>query len=98
MATQSSAGRIDSHDVEEHVQIVKPWEMILRQMSPGPFHGQLEYLQVNGMLIYREHWTRSILATGATPEGYFMFGSPLAPRNHIDWCGGKASPRRLAYA
>ena len=98
MATQNSAGRIDSHDVEEHIQIVKPWEMILRQMSPGPFHGRIEYLQVNGMLVYREHWTRRILGNGATPEGYFMFGSSLAPANHIDWCGADINPRHLGYA
>jgi AraC-like DNA-binding protein len=70
---------------------------ILRQMSPGPFHGRIEYVELNGLLIYREHWTRRILATGATPEGYFVFGGSLSPRNSVDWCGGEANSRQLAF-
>ena len=48
-------GWLEGHDIEEYNQIVNPWDVILRQTSPGYFHGRMEYLQVNGIIVYREH-------------------------------------------
>lgn len=97
MPPQASAGRIETQDIDAYQQIIPPWQVILRQMSPGRFRGRMEYVQVNGILIYREHWTQRVLATGATPAGFFMFGGPASPRTRIDWCGSKLDPQCLAY-
>ena len=97
MFTLASAGRIDTRDIAEHRQVVQPWELILRQMSPGPFRGRIEYVRVNGILFYRERCTRRVVATGTTPPGYFVFGSPSSQSAPIDWCGGKIHPGRLAF-
>ena len=77
---------------------MQPWELLLRQMSPGPFRGWIEYVQVNGILLYREHCTRRVMATGSTPPGCFVFGSSSSPRTRIDWCGAKIAPGLLAFA
>ncbi|ESQ16350.1 MAG: hypothetical protein N838_26700 [Thiohalocapsa sp. PB-PSB1] len=75
MSTTASAGRISTHDLEEHCQVLEPWDLILRQMSPGRFDGKLNYVQINGMLLYREHWSQPVMATGGAPAGYMLFGS-----------------------
>ena len=97
MSPQGNAGRIVTHDIEECQEIVYPWDVILRQMSPGRFHGQMDYVQVNGLLIYRENWTRSVHASGTTPAGYFMLGTTLKPDNRTSWCGSDLSTSNLAF-
>lgn len=97
MSTTASAGRIATHDLDEHCQVLEPWELVLRQLSPGRFHGQLNYVQINGMLFYREHWSQRVMATGGVPAGYVLFGSPSAPGIEIDWCGKEIHPGYLAY-
>ena len=57
---KTAVGRLESRDVDEHSQLVKPWEVKMRQMSPGQFRGRIEYLQINGILIYREHYTQRV--------------------------------------
>ena len=98
MSVKASAGRIDSYDVDEHMQATEPWEVIHRQMSPGKFHARLDFLLVNGIILYRERWSHLTMVTGATPEGYFLFGGPSLPGNNIDWCGGDINSQSLAYA
>jgi AraC family ethanolamine operon transcriptional activator len=98
MTPPGSAGRIETHDIEACQEIVDPWDVILRQQSPGSFHGRMDYVQVNGLLIYRENWSRSVLASGTTPAGYFMLGTTLIPEKSTSWCGGDLSTSKLAFA
>jgi len=93
----ASVGRIDTRDIDEFQQYVAPWEVILRQTSPGVFLGRTEYLQVNGILLYRERCSHRFIATGASPEGFFMFGGPASPRTHVNWCGTELNARCLAF-
>ena len=96
MVSSNIVGCLEGHDIEEYNQIVAPWDVILRQTSSGQFHGRMEYLQVNGIIVYREHWSQSVLATGATPPGYFMFGNTLQPEKRTDWCGQVIGPEIFA--
>ena len=97
MTQQNAAARIESHDVDELSLLVKPWELILHPVSPGPFHSLLECVQVNGILVYREHLALRQLATGSTPADYFTFGAPLSGKKPVDWCGSGANSKRLCY-
>ena len=97
MPSNASAGRIETQDIDEHRQVLQPWDLILRQMSPGRFGGRMEYVQVNGILCYREHWTHRVIGTGQTPGGFFLFGGSSSPGTQIDWCGAEIHPGRLAY-
>ena len=97
MTHQNAAARIESRDVDELSMLVKPWELILRPVSPGPFHSLLECVQVNGILIYREHLALRQLATGSTPADFFTFGAPLPAKNPVNWCGNEGNSKRLCY-
>ena len=95
---ETRTGVLHTWDVDEQREVAQPWDLILRQMSAGPFHGRLEYVYVNGILLYRERWTRRIVGTGKTPAGYYMLGGPSLPGTRIDWCGTTLGPTRLALA
>ena len=97
MSHQNAAARIESRDVDELAMLVAPWELILHPVSPGPFHCLLQCVQVNGILVYREHLALRQLATGSTPADYFTFGGPLPAKKSVDWCGGEATSKRLCY-
>lgn len=98
MSVKAIAGIAETFDVEEQMQAAQPWEVIIRQMSPGKLHVWTEFLQVNGIILYREHWSNLAMITGATPEGYFVFGGPSVPEINVDWCGKELGKQRLAYA
>jgi len=97
MTISASAGRIETGDVEQFNQSALPWDVVMRQVSLGRFHHQAEFLQVGGMLMYREHVTRRILVTGATPTGFFAFGGPVSPKTDIKWCGDSLGTQRLVF-
>jgi AraC family ethanolamine operon transcriptional activator len=97
MTHQNAVARIESHDVDELSMLVKPWELILKPVSLGPFHCLLECVQVNGILVYREHLALRQIATGSTPAGYFTFGGPLPASKPVDWCGIESTSKQLCY-
>jgi len=90
-------GVLEIRRLVDQSTVAQPWKLTLRQISPGPFHGRLEYLRVNGILLYRERWSRRVVGTGETPPGYYIFGGPLLPKTRIFWCGTTLGPTRLAF-
>ena len=90
------SGRIESRDIEEHRELVQPWDVDFCQLSPGRFQGSLEYVLVNDLLIYRERWSHRVAVTGTSPPGFFMFGSALPETPNVRWCGDSAEPSMLA--
>jgi AraC family ethanolamine operon transcriptional activator len=95
---KTAVGRVESGDVDEHSRLVEPWEVKMRQMSPGQFRGRIEYLQINGILLYREHYTQRVIGVGAAPNRYFVFGSPSCPQYDIAWCGENICSERIAFS
>ena len=51
-----SAGTIETNDVDAHSEALKPWDLTMRQLSPGSFRGRIEYVQIGAMIVYRERW------------------------------------------
>lgn len=97
MLTPAAAGRIEARDIEQLQEVVRPWEVILRQISPGRLGARMDYLQVNGILLYREHWSHRVVATGATPAGFFFFGGPSVRKLQVAWCGNEVGSGCLAF-
>lgn len=97
MTAQASAGRIDTRDIDELEQVVQPWDVVLRQTSPGKLHASMDYVQVNGIVLYRERWSHRIVATGATPPGFFFFGGPTLSGPGLGWCGTDLGTECLAF-
>jgi len=98
MSLVASAGRIESHDIEEFNQIASPWQVQMRQMSAGHFRSETEFLNINNIMLYRERANKESMITGGAPDGLFMIGGTLTPSNHIDWCGTTPSTQCLAFA
>lgn len=87
MNTGSSCdtGQLEVTHVEQLQQVVFPWQVQLQQLSPGEMTSKMEFLLVNGIMLYREFWSQSIYAMGLTPAGYQMFASGF--KSPTRWCG-----------
>lgn len=93
----ASTGRIDTHDIDEYSQTTPPWDVVLRQASFGQFQGTTEFVQIGGMLMYRELWTRRVLVNGGSPAGFYVVGGPISPKTDIHWCGSSLDRQRQAF-
>ena len=92
----TAAGQLYSHSVEEQAAAVDPWDVTLRQVSPGPFHGSMQFASLGDILIYRDCWSQHTVARGALPRGYFMLGTGARPHSGINWCGDDTDAQLLA--
>jgi AraC family ethanolamine operon transcriptional activator len=97
MESATKAGIIHAEDVDEHREAVRPWDVAIRQVSPGKYRAKTEYSGLNRILLYREHCSRRLMVTGATPAGYLVLGIPWSAGTKIDWCGGEINRGRLAF-
>jgi AraC family ethanolamine operon transcriptional activator len=97
MSTEAhNSGVIDAHDIDELNYSVFPWQLDMRQMSPGKLHAHIGYVEVNGMLLNREYWSQSISAIGTTPTGYLALSGPCTERL-FKWHGTEIDTQHLIY-
>ena len=91
--------RIESDDVLEYTHLLRPWDVEIEQLSPGPFDGSLEAVKTPSMLLYSERWARRAQVRGSNPPGYILIGAHLAwRRSPLTWCSADLGPRTLACA
>jgi len=97
MSTDSpgESGRIDGYGTETYLAAMSQWDLELRQVSPGEFHWNANYVRVGSMLLYRERFSRRAIFTGATPPGRVMIACSRSGRPSIDWCGELVHAGRL---
>lgn len=98
MDIEALAGQMEIQDIDRYQLAIPPWEVRLQQMSCGQFSASVDYILVNDILLYREHWSHTVLATGATPAGYFVFGGAASPGTRIVWCGSDLNARCHVFA
>jgi AraC family ethanolamine operon transcriptional activator len=80
MSLEIETGQIHAADIEELNYAVWPWDLRMQQMSPGSFLADLDFAQVNGILLTHERWSRRVTATGATPPGYLALAGVCSER------------------
>jgi AraC-like DNA-binding protein len=97
MAQTVRSGKIVVNDVEELNYAVSPWELVMSQLSSGRLAAHLDFVQLDGLLVNRERWSRRVFATGATPPGYLALAGPCTQRT-FRWCGEEIDPRHVACA
>jgi AraC-like DNA-binding protein len=69
----------------------------MKQMSRGQLRADLQFAQVNGVLLTHESWSHSISATGATPAGYLAVAGSCNNKKFL--CSGKdVDDRRVVCA
>jgi AraC family ethanolamine operon transcriptional activator len=95
---QALAGQMHTHSVEEQSDAVDPWQVMLRQVSPGSFQGTMQFARIDEFLIYRDNWSQRTVATGALPADYLAVAGPARPNSGIDWCDAELTTQRLALA
>ena len=81
MSTESGPYRIDAHDVDELNDSVSPWDLDMRQVTPGQLRAQIDFIQLNGILLNHEHWSQSISAVGTTPANYLALAGCCTERS-----------------
>ncbi|HZY88105.1 MAG TPA: helix-turn-helix domain-containing protein [Gemmataceae bacterium] len=63
-------------DFDELAQGIPGWDAVFSQVSPGPFRGEFDFLQLGAVAFCRIAANREILARGAHRPGAFGFGVP----------------------
>ena len=91
--------QIKSDNVLEYAQLLRPWDVQIEQLSPGPFGGRLGAVKTPSMLLYSERWPRRTQVRGSNPPGYVLIGAHMAwQRSPLTWCSMDLGPRTLGCA
>jgi AraC family ethanolamine operon transcriptional activator len=96
VSINSGPNLIDVHDIDELNYSVDPWQLNMRQMSPGKLHARINFVELNGMLLNREHWSQSVHAIGATPAGYLALAGPWAEKT-FKWHATEVDSQHFIY-
>jgi AraC family ethanolamine operon transcriptional activator len=59
-------------------------------------HARIDFVELNGMLLNREHWSQSVSAIGATPAGYLALAGPCTERT-FKWHGTEVDSQHFIY-
>ncbi len=98
MSIESEPNRINACDIDELNYSVDPWQLDMRQISPGTMHAQIDFAQINGMLLSHEHWSQGLSAVGATPAGYLALAvCSTEDRRAANWNGAELDSQHLGY-
>ena len=95
MTTKADAGDIEVRDIEELNYSVWPWDLRMQQLSSGRMLANLEFAQVNGILLTHERWSRRVFATGTTPRNYVALAGICADRE-FSFCGASVGQDQVA--
>lgn len=87
-------GLITANEVETLQNSVFPWQLTMRQASKGDLDARIHIGQIDDILVTREFWSRRIVASGASPEGYLAV-SGSGTEKTFRWCNREIGPRRL---
>jgi AraC family ethanolamine operon transcriptional activator len=94
----AQVGQFKAHCVEEHTETLAPWDVRLRQVSPGAFEGNKQHASLGDIAVFRDCWSQHGVATGALPADYLVLGAGIKLGNGIDWCGTRCDAQMLAMA
>ena len=94
MTAEASAGKIHATDIEELNYSVWPWDLRMQQVSPGGFRADLDFAQINGILLTHERWSRRVAAIGATPSGYLALAGVCSERT-MSWSGAQIDAQNV---
>src|SRR5260370_35678107 len=85
-------------DFDELAQAFHRWDLRIRQLGRGPFQGQLQFLQLHGIQVFRATVNRSVHVEGWAPPGFFGCAPVLAANENAVWRGRrlKAGQVRLS--
>src|SRR6266705_2868560 len=74
-------------DFDELAQGIPGWNTVFSQLSPGPFRGELDLVQLPDVTCYRIAANREILGRGAHVPGTFVFSVATQQQETSVWSG-----------
>ena len=96
-ASLGSAGSIYMYDAEAYADVMGQWDLDMRQISAGRFHGRTDYVEVAGMLLYRGFFSHRAIIKASTPADSYLIGCSRSRDPVIDWCGRYLQYHRFAF-
>jgi AraC-like DNA-binding protein len=98
-APEAGVASIASTDILEHEQLVRPWDVEIEQLAPGPFRGLVDAVSTPSLVIYEERWPRKARVRGCNPSEHVVIGASLGGQHgSVSWCRSDLSPQHLATA
>jgi AraC family ethanolamine operon transcriptional activator len=83
---QNISGEISASDPAEYEQAVRPWDVLCRPTTRGPFEYHMAYVMTPGFTFYREKYRNTVLLKGIAPPGMLAFSVPVVPgKDSIFW-------------
>jgi AraC family ethanolamine operon transcriptional activator len=76
-----------TRDFDELAQAFPHWDLRFRQLGRGPFRGQIQFLQLGGIQVFRVAVNRMIHAEGWPPPSSFGCFPVLAANENAVWSG-----------
>ena len=76
-----------SRDFDELAEAFPRWDLRFRQLGRGPFRGRLQFLQLEGVQVFRLSVNRLIHVEGCPPPGSFGCFPVLDPNEKAVWAG-----------
>ncbi len=77
--TAANANRIETSDLEAHLEAVVPTEVRFSQLSSGRFTSSVETIAIEGLVLYRERWNQRVHISGSIPDGCVLVGITRSP-------------------
>ena len=85
---------IAARDIEELEGAVFPWQLDMRQVSKGTMDARIRLGEVGGILATREHWSRKVVAAGASPAGFLALAGSASEKS-FKYCGHEIDSRQV---
>lgn len=80
-----SAIRMEMRDVSEYEAYLSPLKLEVEQVSGGEFHGIVDLIQTENLMLFRDKMNRAIGISGRVADDYLTFaaGLPTSPTGHV---------------
>jgi AraC family ethanolamine operon transcriptional activator len=78
---------LKTRDIDELAEGFPRWDLRFRQLGRGPFRGQLQFLDLGGIQVFRAALNRMVHAEGWFPRCSFGFAPVLAANAGAVWRG-----------
>jgi AraC family ethanolamine operon transcriptional activator len=78
---------LNTRDFDELAEAFPGWDLRFRQLGRGPFRGRLQFLQLEGVQVFRLSVNRLMHIEGCPPPGSFGCFPVLHPNQKAVWSG-----------
>jgi AraC family ethanolamine operon transcriptional activator len=89
---------LSTRDFDELAQAFQRWDLRIRQLGRGPFRGQLQFLQLGGIQVFRAAVNRRVHVEGWPPSVCFGCAPVLDVNENAVWRGRRLKAGQVRVA